>query len=87
MTPRTIGTPFGAAAAATGDGLALPVASATDERAVKASASSAAKRPLPANTARLCILYEPFLEMAAAGAPKKPPPPREVRRRVPKDSP
>jgi hypothetical protein len=90
MTPRTIGVPFGASRAAVvaaGDGAALLLASATGESAVKTSASSAAKRPMLANPARLCIVYGPFLEMATAGAPKKPPPPREVRRRVRRDSP
>jgi hypothetical protein len=70
ITPRTIGTPRGAAEVAAGNGLALLLASATGESAVKTSASSAAKRPMLANPARLCIVYGPFLEMATAGAPK-----------------
>ncbi|HEY5471700.1 MAG TPA: hypothetical protein VIK32_00770, partial [Candidatus Limnocylindrales bacterium] len=70
MTPRTMGMPFGADAAAAGEGLALPAARATGESAATTSASSAAKRPMLANPARPCILNEPFLEMVTAGAPK-----------------
>ena len=70
-----------------GDGLAASVARATGVSAVKTSASRAARRPTLTKPARLCMSCEPFLEMTAAGAPNKPPPPRRIRRRVPRDSP